>query len=241
MLIKACLNGSRKLGDHPLLPVKPEELARDAVAVVTVGARALHIHPRDAAGQQSLAAEDQAAALVAIRERCPGLSVGVSTAIWIEPDIALRLRQVQEWTVLPDFASVNFEEPGAAELCYALLARSIGVEAGLSQVAHVELLRQSGLAERCLRILIEPVEEETEAALETTIAIIQALDVAQITLPRLLHGAETTTWPLLETALRLGYETRIGLEDTLKRPDGSQTQGNTELVALAVQRAGELT
>jgi uncharacterized protein (DUF849 family) len=148
-----------------------------------------------------------------IRERCPGLSVGVSTAIWIEPDIALRLRQVQEWTVLPDFASVNFEEPGAAELCHALLARGIGVEAGLSQVAHVELLRQSGLAERCLRILIEPVEEETEAA----------------------------TWPLLETALRLGYETRIGLEDTLKRPDGSQTQGNTELIALAIQRAGELT
>jgi uncharacterized protein (DUF849 family) len=54
MFIKACLNGSRKLGDHPLLPVKPEELARDAVAVVTVGARALHIHPRDAASQQSL-------------------------------------------------------------------------------------------------------------------------------------------------------------------------------------------
>jgi uncharacterized protein (DUF849 family) len=179
MFIKACLNGSRKLGDHPLLPVKPEELARDAVAVVAVGARVLHIHPRNAAGQQSLAAEDQAAALVAIRERCPGLSVGVSTAIWIEPDIALRLRQVQEWTVLPDFASVNFEEPGAAELCHALLARGIGVEAGLSQVAHVELLHQAGLAERCLRILIEPAEEETEAALETTIAIIQALDAAQ--------------------------------------------------------------
>lgn len=30
MFIKACLNGSRKLGNHPLLPVKPEELARDA-------------------------------------------------------------------------------------------------------------------------------------------------------------------------------------------------------------------
>lgn len=30
MFIKACLNGSRKLGGHPLLPVKPEELTRDA-------------------------------------------------------------------------------------------------------------------------------------------------------------------------------------------------------------------
>lgn len=233
MFIKACLNGSRELEEHPLLPITPEELARDAVTVVEAGAQALHIHPRDAVGKQSLIAEDQAAALSAIRQRCPGLPVGVSTAIWIEPDVALRLRRVQEWTVLPDFASVNFDEPGVAELCHALLARGIGVEAGLSHATQVPLLRQFKLAKHCLRILIEPAEEENEAALATARAIIQALDAEYITLPRLLHGGEATTWPLLETALHLGYQTRIGLEDTLKRPDGSQAQGNAELVALA--------
>ena len=219
-----------------MLPVTPDELARDAAAAMAARAQALHIHPRDTEGKQSLAAEDQAAALVAIRERCPGLLVGVSTAIWIEPDVALRLRRVQEWTVLPDFASVNFDEPGVIELCQALLARGIGVEAGFSQIADVELLCQSGLAERCLRILIEPIEEDTEAALATTAVIIQALDAAQVMAPRLLHGGETTTWPLLETALRSGYQTRIGLEDTLRLPEGGLAQGNTELVALAMQR-----
>ena len=70
-----------------------------------------------------------------------------------EPDVTLRLRNVQEWTVWPDFASVNFEEPGVVDLCNALLERGIGVEAGLSRVAEVELLLSFGLAERCLRIL----------------------------------------------------------------------------------------
>lgn len=63
--------------------------------------------------------------------------MGVSTTISIEPDTALRLHRVSEWTV---FASVNFDEPGGADLCYALLARGIGVETGFSHAAHVALL-----------------------------------------------------------------------------------------------------
>ena len=238
MLIKACLNGSREPGEHPTLPITAADLARDAALVVAAGARALHIHPRAADGKQSLAAQDQAAAIAAIRTRCPGIPVGVSTAIWIEPDVALRLHKVQEWTVPPDFASVNFDEPGVIDLCNALLERRIGVEAGISSVAEVELLLQSGFAERCLRVLIEPGEEEASAALATAAAIIQALDEASIQLPRLLHGFGAAAWPVLDAALLYGYDTRIGLEDTLTRPDGSQASGNAELVALAVSRAG---
>jgi len=78
------------------------------------------------------------------------------------------------------------------------------------------------------------VEEEASAALATTAAIIHALDEASIRLPRLLHGFDATTWPVLDAALRYGYDTRIGLEDTLTLPDGSQTIGNAELIALAV-------
>ncbi len=46
---------------------------------------------------------------------------------------------LQEWTVWPDFASVNFEEPGVVDLCNALLERGIGVEAGLSSAAEVDM------------------------------------------------------------------------------------------------------
>ncbi|GCE23970.1 3-keto-5-aminohexanoate cleavage protein [Dictyobacter kobayashii] len=236
MLIKACLNGSREAGAHPTLPLTPDELARDARAVVAAGAGALHIHPRRADGSQSLAAADIAAALSAIRTYCPGVPVGVSTGIWIEPVVALRLRQVQEWTVLPDFASVNFSEPGVAELCEALTTSGVNIEAGLATVADVELLHKLGLADHCLRILIEPPESEPEAALANATAIINVLNAAHIQKPRLLHGSDAATWAVLDLAISLGYDTRIGLEDTFTLPNGHQTQGNAELVTLVYNK-----
>jgi uncharacterized protein (DUF849 family) len=239
LLIKACLNGSREYREHPTLPISAEELARDAAAVVAAGAGALHIHPRNADGKQSLEAQDQAAAIAAIRARCPGIPIGVSTGIWIEPDARLRLQKVQQWTVLPDFASVNFDEPGVADLCNVLHTRGIGVEAGISTCDEARLLCKPGLADRCLRILIEPGEEETEAALINVSAIIRVLDEEHVQLPRLLHGFGATAWSILDAALDLGYDTRIGLEDTLTLPDGRQAQGNAELVALAVSKSEE--
>jgi len=57
--------------------------------------------------------------------------------------------------------------------------------------------------------------------------------------PRLLHGSDATTWAVLDAALSYGYDTRVGLEDTLTLPDGSQTQGNAQLVALVASKASE--
>ena len=240
MLIKACLNGSRMAREHPKLPLTAEELARDAQLVVAAGARALHIHPRRADGQQSLATQDQAAALAAIRARCPGIPIGVSTIFFIDSNVALRLQHVLEWTILPDFASVNFDEPGVVELCNVLLARGIGIEAGLSSVAEAQLLVKSNIAERLLRVLIEPGEEEPEAALSNASAIIRCLDEGNIRLRKLLHGFGNAAWPVLEAALQHGYDTRIGLEDTLSMPDGNMAKDNMELVTCAVDKATQI-
>lgn len=241
MLLKACLNGSRTPGEHPALPLTPQELAHDAQLVVAAGAHALHIHPRSTNGKQSLAARDIAAALTAIREHCPGIPVGVSTAIWIEPDVQRRLHLIQEWTVQPDFASVNFSEPGASDLCAHFLSRGVGIEAGLWTVEDAQRLLKLGFADRCLRILIEPQEQEIGSAEASAEAIIHCLDEGHIQLPRLLHGDhEAIVWPMLDVALRRGYDTRIGLEDTLTLPDGKQAKDNTELVSLAINKTRQI-
>lgn len=73
-----------------------------------------------------------AAVLAAVRQACPGVPVGVTTGAWIEPDPSRRLELVRSWTVLPDFASVNFSENGAVRLCEELLRRGIGIEPGLA-------------------------------------------------------------------------------------------------------------
>jgi uncharacterized protein (DUF849 family) len=241
MLLQACLNGSRMRGEHPALPLMPEDLARDAQRVVSAGAQALHIHPRNAEGLQSLAYEDIAAALMAIRQCCPNLPCGVSTARWIEPDVSRRLQQIQGWTVQPDYVSVNFSEPGAEDLCAHFLSTQVGIEAGIWSVADARRLLTLGLANRCLRILIEPQEAVMEAALATVEAILQVLDEGEVGTPRLLHGdADEIVWPMLEVAFARGYETRIGLEDTLTLPDGRRAIDNADLVAFAVSRARPL-
>ena len=236
MIIKACLNGSRAPGEHPALPLTPTQLADAASDAVAAGAGALHIHPRRADGSQSFDPPDVAAAVAAVRAACPGVPVGGTTAAWVEPDPARRLALVQAWSIRPDFVSVNFSEDGTEQLCAALLANGIGVEPGLASADDARLLIATGLADRCVRLLIEPDEPEIAAALATVRAIEALLDDAGIQTPRLLHGSEATAWPLLDEALRCGYDTRIGLEDTLVLPDGRPARDNAQLVAMARDR-----
>jgi uncharacterized protein (DUF849 family) len=239
MLIKACLNGGRAPGEHPALPLTPAQLAAAARDAVAAGAGALHIHPRRADGSQSVEADDVAAAITAVRAACPGVPVGGTTVASVEPDPARRLALVQAWTVRPDFVSVNFSEPGAEQLCAALLQAGVGIEPGLSSADDARLLIATGLAGGCVRLLIEPDGPEIAAALATAHAIDALLDAAGITTPRLLHSSEQPTWPLLDEALRRGYDTRIGLEDTLVLPDGRPARDNAQLVATAWERAAQ--
>ena len=70
-MIQACLNGNRQPGEHPELPVTPEQLGRDARATVAVGATSLHVHPRAESGAETLEPVAVAAAVHAIRVAAP--------------------------------------------------------------------------------------------------------------------------------------------------------------------------
>lgn len=237
MLIQVCLNGSREPGAHLALPLTPAELAQAARAAVDAGAGAIHMHPRRADGTQSFDTDDIAAAFTAVRAVCPGVPVGGTTIEGIARDPAHRLALVRAWTVLPDFVSVNMSEDGAVELCTVLIEVGISIEAGIATPEEAQILIASGLANDCLRILIEPVDETVESAVATIQAIETLLDAARVQVPRLLHGFDITSWPILDLALERGYDTRIGLEDTLFLPDGSLTHDNAELVVVACARA----
>lgn len=240
MLIQACLNGNREPGEHSALPLSPGELAHATRNVINAGAQALHIHPRRSDGAETLVAEDCGAAIATIRASSSGIPIGVSTGLWIEPDIQHRLTLIQSWQLLPDYASVNFSEPGMVELCNLLLTKGVGIEAGIATIDDAWSLRKSGIARHCLRLLIEPSEKEVAAALATIEAIERCLDEAAIQTPRLLHGQNATTWPLLELALQRGYDTRIGLEDTLTMSDGRIARDNAELVTVAYEIAQKM-
>lgn len=234
VLVKACLNGSRLRAEHEAIPLSARELAMEAHRVVAAGAGALHVHPRTPAGTETLDPGVCGTTISEIRSACPGVPVGLSTGAWIEPTPAKRLSRVAGWTIHPDFVSVNFSEPGTLDLCERLLANTIGIEAGLWSVPDAEAFVKSGLAGRCLRVLIEPTEDDPGEAIATAEAINTVLDRNGISLPRLPHGNGNATWAVLDAALERGYDIRVGFEDTLHLPDGSRAKSNAELVAAAV-------
>ena len=235
VLVKACLNGSRHPSEHEALPISPAQLAVDARRAVEAGAAALHVHPRREDGSETLDPDACAAAIREIRAACPGIPVGLSTGLWIEGTPDRRLSCIVSWTVSPDFVSVNFSERDTIELCESLITRAIGVEAGLWTLADARAFVASGLADRCLRVLIEPQEQDTIAALATAGAIDTALDQHGIRLPRVLHGEGSPAWAVLQAALERGHDIRIGFEDTLVLPDGSRARHNGALVGAAVR------
>jgi uncharacterized protein (DUF849 family) len=232
VLLKACLNGPRRPGEHPALPVTPAELAADAAAAVAAGAGALHVHPKDTSGADTLDGAVVAAVLTAVRSAVPGVPVGVTTGAWAAAGPAARRAAVRGWTVLPDFASVNWHEPGSAELAADLLDRGAGVEAGLWTPEAVRAWLDWPARRRCLRVLLEVMDHEP-APVETAGRLVETLG-PDPGVPVLLHGEGAAAWPVLREAGRRGLDARIGLEDTLVLPDGSPTPDNATLVTAAV-------
>lgn len=229
-LLEAALNGSRV---HPHVPRTPDELAEAARRSVEAGARVLHLHPYDATGGETLAAEPCAAALRAVRAACPRVPVSLSTSAAIEPDPRRRRELVASWTILPELVTANQGEAGIGELCEDLIGRGVGIEAGLLSVADAEAFVRSGLAERCVRVLVEPLDADPREAVAHAAAMEEVLSRAGISLEHVHHGDELASWAVNERALRRGHGIRTGLEDTTVQPAVRQAPDNAALVRTA--------
>jgi uncharacterized protein (DUF849 family) len=235
--LQAALNGTRAPGDHDALPVTPAQLARDAKAAVEAGAGALHVHPRDREGRESLAPDDCDAAVAAIREAVPDVELSLTTGLWITGgDVQARYEAVRRWSELPDCCSLNVAEEGWRELGELLAERGIWIEAGLFAPEHPEQLAAAGVERHCRRALVEPQQTAPEIAVTTAGAIDGMLERNGIELPQLHHGTDQTAWAVLDAAARRDREIRVGFEDTLWLPDARRAASNAELVAAAAER-----
>lgn len=235
IFVQAAINGARTPDQHASLPVTAEQLAAAAVESVREGAQAVHMHPKGADGKDSLLPETVAAAVSAVRGVLPAMPLGVTTGYWALPDAQQRWDAVSAWEVLPDFTSLNWHEPGSPELGELILSRGMGIEVGIFHAEAARSWAASDLAAKCLRVMIElQDEDDADLADELLDLVRSANSPAQI----LLHGLNDSCWPLLEHAGVRNVATRIGMEDTLKLPDGSVAEGNADLVAAAVKLLG---
>lgn len=232
-MLQACLNGGRTRAEVPAVPLTPAELAQDAIAVREAGADMLHIHPRNLAGMETLAASDVGAALRAVRAAVPGMPVGIGTGAWIAPGGTARHALMAAWDEKPDYVSVNLNEPDAPKVIALMHQMGIGVEAGVWNIADIKRLSREVPKSVVLRVLIEIPDIPGPAARTETAACLEMLRTRGVSAPILLHGEEQSAWPCMMEAARLGHAIRVGFEDMLDLPGGTPAPSNAAIVACA--------
>src|SRR2546423_4309034 len=233
MPVKACLNGGRTREEHPAVPQTAAELAADAAAARRAGAFAVHVHPRDAQGAQTLDAAACDAAVAAIRAAVPGLPIGLSTTEAIDRDPFARAAAIKVWRTPPDFVSVNLGELGWAGIIRAALHADIGVEAGLGSPRDADELARSPFAHRLVRALVE-----VDGGVEDARAIAELVPEG---VPQLWHGYGERTWDVMVAGAPAGHDVPVGPEGVLVLPDGRTAPNNAELVASAMELIGNAT
>lgn len=232
IFLQAALNGDRI---HPAAPRTPTAIAEAARAAVDAGARSVHVHAFDDAGRETLDGVACAAVLRAIRALCPESPISLTTSAAIAGDPGERFSLVEAWEELPDLVTANQGEPGIVELCELLLSRGVGIEAGLLSTEDARAFVRSGLAGRCRRVVIEPLDADPDAAVQHAAEIEDIVVAAGITLAQVHHGYGIACWAVNRRGLDRGHGIRTGLEDVTLLPDGTQARDNADLVAAAAR------
>jgi uncharacterized protein (DUF849 family) len=230
VFLQAALNGDRI---HPAAPRTPTGIAAAARAAVDAGAQSVHVHAFDAAGRETLDGAACAQVLRAIRTQCPDIPVSLTTSAAIVANPRERLRIVEAWEEMPDLVSANQGEPGIRVLCELLLSRGVEIEAGLLSPEDARAFVRSGLADRCRRVLVEPLDVDPDVALRHAAEMEDIVISAGITLEQVHHGYDAACWRVNLRGLSRGHGIRTGMEDVTVLPDGASARDNADLVAAA--------
>jgi beta-keto acid cleavage enzyme len=144
---------------------------------------------------------------------------------------------IREWEGV-DCATVNLSEWGFERAMQVMLDVGIGIDVGLWAPVEMDALLASGFLSHVQRISIElnPGEPYHLSGEPSALAqqVNDALDTAGSACPRLTHGMNDWTWPLVADAFRRGHHTRVGFEDSVYMPDGAKAQSNAHLVQAAL-------
>ena len=240
-MLQVTPNGPWGKDVHPEMPVSLGELEADLRACFQAGATGVHLHVRDPEGAETLEPAAVNGTCRVVRDVATDVGVqveiGLTTGEWIVPDLADRIAMIREWEGV-DCATVNLSEPGFEAVMEAMLDTGVGIDVGLWAPVEMDRLLRSGLLPRAQRGSIEldpgePYFLQGEPA-DLAQQVNDALDGAGSVCPRLTHGMNDWTWPLVEDAFRRGHDTRVGFEDSVLLPDGTRARNNAQLVEAAV-------
>lgn len=157
------------------------------------------------------------------------------------PDPRKRIALVEAWAELPDLVTANQGEDGIVELCELLVNRGIGIEAGLLALDDAHRFVAVGVASRCVRAMVEPLDADAGDAIAHAEAIEKVLIDAGITLEQVHHGDGIPTAGAKYSRTVFRSRFRLCAICTCERPasqcTNNSTRSTTSKLLLAIGRS----
>lgn len=260
VVITAALTGVAANRDQcKWIPYTPQEIAEEALASYNAGASVVHIHARENDGGPSWRVEVFREILVEVRKRCP-IIINFSTgAVLTERDA--RIAHIRE--LKPEIAALNmgtmnyakyspkrkdfvfsvvFHNPFEDIMFFLDVMNKNGIkpECECFDLGHLESifpLMDMGLLNNFQVSLIMGVVGGMAATARNL------AHVASLVPPKVaweVIGISQEQWLLVATALALGGNIRVGLEDNFYLSPGKMAQGNGPLVEKAARMARDV-
>ncbi|TWT25803.1 3-keto-5-aminohexanoate cleavage protein [Planomicrobium sp. CPCC 101110] len=229
MVIKVCLNGGRTKQEHEQIPITLDEIIKEIHVLKKFGVEHFHVHLRGSDGKETFDNQLLAPQMQVLRERYPGVKIGISSNLFDSMTPEIRHEKISEWKFKTDYVSVNLSEPGSLEIWNLLKEKEIMPEAGIWTMEDARIFVKNKLDQYCERALIEMFFEEEEEAVFQANQISAFLKEHNNTLEQVHHGEGINTWAIVDNALKKNYGIRIGLEDTLVLRNGERASSNEAL------------
>ncbi|AMO63469.1 3-keto-5-aminohexanoate cleavage protein [Mycolicibacterium phlei] len=234
--------------DNPHIPLQPEEIVAEAVACERAGAALIHIHGRDRSGAPTLDLGILGEIVAGVREQT-NLIVQLSTGGSVHDPFADRLRvlELQPESCSLTCGTVNFGAdvfsnplPFIEELYQAALERRVLPEFELFDFGHIATLHR----------LLDRYGPPAQGVVHCNLVMgvpggmpgdPRTLVAAQSQLPQGCSWSATgigrTALPVLLTAMALGGNVRVGMEDVLRFSATELVSSNVQLVERAAEVA----
>jgi 3-keto-5-aminohexanoate cleavage enzyme len=247
-MIAVAPNGARKTKqDHPAIPLSARELAMTAAECQEAGACMIHLHVRDQHGRHSLDADRYREAISEIRKQVGNqLIIQVTTeAVGIynpEQQIAMvkELRPEAISVAIREICPGSQDEKKVADFFHWMQLERISPQYILYDTGDIKRFRQmqqSGIVPQQsanILLVLGRYTDGQQSRPEQLKPMQSLLDQCNLWW---LCAFGSTELQCMEEAMMLGGHCRVGFENNLSMPDGSQSDSNRDLVSELARQA----
>lgn len=255
LILTAAITGAETTRkDQPNLPITPAEQAADALACYEAGARVIHLHVRDDAGQPTQSLERFTAALEAIKAAAPEVIIQISTGGAVGEAFEKRLAPLG---LHPDMGTLNAGTLNFGDEVFinrpADIVRLAEAFLQYEVVPEVEVY-ESGMIDYVAKLVNKGIITHTPLHVQFVLGVPGGMNGSPKNVlymaDHLKEQIPSATWavagigrwhiPASLTALVNGGHIRVGFEDNIFYHKGVVAESNAQLVRRIARIATEI-